>query len=122
MKSFLGVCAIAGILAAVPAAAEHHEADNTGNNARDRGEKTVTPMDQGGSDADRDLTAAIRKELVGDDSLSTNAHNVKIVTVDGVVTLRWPVKDAAEKATVASKAQAAKGVKRIDNQLEVETK
>jgi len=121
MKSFLGVCAIAAILAAVPAAAEHHEADNTGKNMRDRDDKTLSPMDQGESAADRELTATIRKAIVGDDSLSTNAHNVKIVTVDGVVTLRGPVKTAAEKATVASKAQAAKGVKRVDDQLEIET-
>ena len=121
MKSFLGVCAIAAILAAVPAAAEHHEADNTGRNVRDRDDKTLSPMDQGGSAADREVTATIRKAIVGDDSLSTNAHNVKIVTVDGVVTLRGPVKTAAEKATVASKAQATKGVKRVDDQLEIET-
>ena len=121
MKAFLGVCAIAAILAAVPAAAEHHDADNTGKNVRDRDDKTLVPTDQGGSAADREVTAAIRREIAGDDSLSTNAHNVKIVTVDGVVTLRGPVKTAAEKATVASKAEAAKGVKRVDNQLEIET-
>jgi osmotically-inducible protein OsmY len=121
MKVFLGVCAFAGFLAVGAAAADHHDADNTGKNVRDRGDKTLTPMDQGGSAADRELTADIRRMIVGDDSLSTNAHNVKIVTVDGVVTLRGPVKTAGEKATVASKAQAAKGVKRVDNLLEVET-
>jgi len=123
MKSFLSVCAFAAILAAVPAAAaDPHEADNSGKNVRDRDDKTLTPMDQGGSASDRELTAAIRREIVKDDTLSTNAHNVKIVTRDSVVTLRGPVKNAAEKAAVASKAEQAKGVKRVDNQLEVETK
>ena len=122
MKLFLSVCAFAGVLAVVAGAADQHEADNTGRNVRDRGDKTLTPLDQGGSAADRELTADIRRKIVGDNSLSTNAHNVKIVTIDGVVTLRGPVKSAAEKESVASKAQVAKGVKRVDNQLEVETK
>ena len=121
MKLLLSAFAIACIVAVAPAGAEH-AADNTGRNVRDRDEKTLTPPDQGGSAADRELTAAIRRSIVGDDSLSTNAHNVKIVAVDGVVTLRGPVKDTGEKATVASKAQATAGVKRVDNQLEVETK
>ena len=122
MKVLLSICAFAGILAVVPAAAGQYDADNTGKNVRDRGDKTITPMDQGGSAADRELTAVIRRSIVEDDSLSTNAQNVKIVTVDGVVTLRGPVKDGAEREVVASKASAAKGVKRVDNQLEVETK
>lgn len=122
MKSLLSVCAFAALLAVVPAGAGQYDADNTGRNVRDRDDKTLTPTDQGGSAADRELTARIRKAIVDDDALSTNAQNVKIVTVDGVVTLRGPVKSADEKAMVASKAQAAKGVKRVDNQLEVESK
>ncbi len=49
-----------------------------------------------------------------------NAKNVKIITQDGVVTLRGPVKSAEEKAMIASVAQKTGGVKRVDNQLEVE--
>src|SRR5690349_13956463 len=100
--------------------AGRYDADDTGRNVRDRGGDTKTPGDQGGSASDRDLTARIRNAIVDDDDLSTNAHNVKIVTVDGVVTLRGPVKSASEKAAVASKAQHVAGVKRVDNQLEVE--
>jgi len=62
----------------------------------------------------------IRKAVVDNDSLSTNAHNVKIITVDGAVTLRGPVKTAEEKATVEALAQKASGVKSVDNQLEVD--
>ena len=54
-----------------------------------------------------------------DDSLSMMAKNVKIVSENGAVTLRGPVKNAAEKAKIAQLAQnAVQGVK-IDNQIEV---
>ena len=120
MKIRLSVFAIAAVLAAGPAlAADPPDADNSARNVRDRNDKTLTPMDQGGSEADRDLTATIRRAIVADDALSTDAHNVKIITQDQVVTLRGPVKSDAEKAAVAAKAQQAKGVKRVDNQLEV---
>lgn len=96
------------------------DADNTDRNERDRDGDTLTPMDQGKSEADRTITQTIRKAVVGNDSLSTNAHNVKIITVDGAVTLRGPVKTAEEKATVEALAEKASGVKSVDNQLEVE--
>jgi osmotically-inducible protein OsmY len=123
MMRLVIACVVMSTLALGAALAEQPQTapDNTGKNVRDRGE-TLTPMDQGGSAGDRELTAAIRKSIVDDDSLSTNAHNVKIIMVDGVVTLRGPVKTPAEKAAVAALAQKAKGVKRVDNQLEVEAK
>jgi len=96
------------------------DADNTGRNVRDRDETAKTPTDQGNSEADRNITAHIRKEIVSNDGLSTNAHNVKIITTDGIVTLRGPVKSTQEKAWVAAAAHRAPGVKRVDNQLEIE--
>ena len=57
--------------------------------------------------------------MVSDDSLSTTAKNVKIITNDGVVTLRGPVKSEHEKQAIAAKAQQVAGVQRVDNQLEV---
>jgi len=126
MNVFLRACAIAGILVTGPALvlAEQHggtKADNTERNERDRDGKTLTPTDQGGSAEDRDVTAAVRKAIVADDALSTNAQNVKIVTVAGVVTLRGPVETPAEKAAIAATAEKTKGVKRVDNQLEIKT-
>ena len=94
------------------------DATNTKMNERDRSGAALTPMDQGGG-KDRDITAAIRRSVVGDGSLSFNAKNVKIITVGGKVTLRGPVKSDAEKATIESKAKAAVGVTEVDNQLEV---
>lgn len=101
-------------------AADAHDADNTGRNARDAGGTTLTPMDQGENEADRTITQQIRKAVVNHEQLSTNAKNVKIITQNGVVTLRGPVKSAEEKATIASVAQKTGGVKRVDNQLEIE--
>ena len=97
------------------------DADNTKRNARDADGTTLTPLDQGESEADRTITQQIRKAVVADGNLSTNAQNVKIITRDGVVTLRGPVKSPEEKATIASFAQQTGGVKRVDNQLEIES-
>jgi hyperosmotically inducible periplasmic protein len=96
-------------------------ADNSKKNQRDRDPSALTPGDQGGSEADRTITQKIRQTVVKDGALSMNAKNVKIITVDGVVTLRGPVKSDQEKATIAAYAQGVDGVKRVDNQLELAT-
>ena len=96
-------------------------ADNTGRNARDSDGNTMTADKQSNSKDDLEITRRIRAAIMDDKSLSTSARNVKIVTVGGVVTLRGPVETSAEKATVASTAEKTKGVKHVDNQLEVKT-
>ena len=93
--------------------------DNSGRNERDRNDATKTAGDQSESEADRTISQNIRKAVTSDDSVSTNGKNVKIITVDGVVTLRGPVKSEAEKANIAAKAQQIAGVKNVENQLEV---
>ena len=95
------------------------EPDNTGRNVRDRNEATKTPGDQSENEADRTITQNIRKAITADDSLSTNAKNVKIITNDGTVTLRGPVKSEKEKADIEAKAKQVAGVKSVDNQLEI---
>ncbi len=97
-------------------------ADNTKKNERDRDSNTLTPGDQGGSEGDRNLTAEIRKAVVGADGLSMDAKNVKIITKDGVVTLRGPVASADEKTKIDGLAKGVAGVKSVDNQLEVAAK
>jgi osmotically-inducible protein OsmY len=97
-------------------------ADNTGKNARDRGTEARTPMDQGETESDRTISQQIRSEVVKDDALSVNGKNVKIIAIDGVVTLRGPVETAREKADIAKIAKHVEGVKRIENQLEVAAK
>jgi osmotically-inducible protein OsmY len=98
-----------------------HPADNSAKNARDRDGDTLTPADQAkGSDADVKTTQMIRKAVVADGALSTNAHNVKIITLDGTVTLRGPVDSQAEKVKVAQiAAQHAGGTTKVKDQLEV---
>lgn len=96
------------------------DAENTGVNVRDRGDATVTPEEQGGEEGDRELTAAVRRAIVEDDSLSLNAHNVKIITRNGTVTLRGPVESTAERTKIGQLAEKTTGVKRVDNQLEID--
>ncbi len=94
-------------------------ADDTGRNTRDRDGDTLTAQKQSNRKSDVELTRRIRRAIVKDNSLSTNAHNVKIVTRGGAVTLRGPVASTEEKDAVAKKAEAVKGVDKVDNQLEV---
>jgi osmotically-inducible protein OsmY len=96
-----------------------HAPDNTARNARDRNTHAVTAGDQAENEADRTVTMQIRRTLMEDDSLSTNGKNVKIITINGVVTLRGPVNSDREKNEIGRKAREVTGVKNIDNQLEV---
>ena len=91
--------------------------DNSGRNVRDRNDQTKTAGYQSESEADRTISQNIRKALTADDSLSTNAKNVKIITNDGTVTLRGPVKSEKEKTDIEAKAKHVSGVKSVDNQL-----
>ena len=98
-------------------------ADNSRMNTRDRSGATQTPQDQAvTTEADRKLLAAVRRAVTTDKSLSTSAHNVKIVTKDGVVTLRGPVNSADEKSKVGQLAQQVAGVSSVQNQLDVKTR
>ena len=94
-------------------------ADNSGRNKRDRSGETQTSGDQSNSSPDIKTTAAIRRAIIQDDSLSVMAKNVKIVANHGEVTLRGPVKSAAEKTKISQLAQNAALGAKIDNQLEV---
>jgi osmotically-inducible protein OsmY len=70
--------------------------------------------------SDRMLTKKIRQSLVADKSLSTYGHNVKIISKDGMVTLKGPVHSEEEKSTIASKAaEVAGGPDKVTNQLTV---
>lgn len=96
----------------------HLDKDNTGINARDRDLNTITPTNQSETEADRVLTQRIRAAIIEDKNLSTDAQNIKIITINGVVTLRGPVLNEAEKANIARKLTSLIGVQRVDNQLE----
>ena len=99
--------------------AAQHPADNTGRNVRDRSGSTLTATDQSNSKMDLEMAQKIRREVVKDDSLSTMAHNVKIISVDGVVTLRGPVKTEQEKEHIAAVAKKVAGPSRVNDHLEI---
>jgi hyperosmotically inducible protein len=93
--------------------------DNTEVNVRDRTDAAKTPIDQNENQKDIDITANIRKRVV-DTKMSVNAQNIKIVTQDGKVTLRGPVKSDDEKAQIEKMAHDVAGAANVDNQLEVQ--
>ena len=106
-------------LMALPAGAQQTAPDNTKVNKADRAKGAVTADQQEESAADRDLTKKIRQSVVGDKSLSTYAHNVKIVTQDGQVTLKGPVRSEAEKISIAAKATEIAGAGKVTNEITV---
>ena len=94
--------------------------DNTAVNKRDRSPGEATADQQKMNPADRALTAKIRSAVMADKSLSTYAHNVKIISQSGTVTLKGPVRSNAEVESIVSKATAsAGGSDKVVNQLSV---
>ena len=119
MKKISLILLVASAFTLSAIAEEKTAADNTAKNERDSSGETKTSGDQSESPEDIKISAAIRRAVVAEKSLSMTAKNVKIITADGMVTLRGPVKNAEEKATIAKLAKSAAGKAKIDNQLEV---
>lgn len=95
------------------------DADNTGRNVRDRGKQTLTPLDQGNSTGDLKISQQIRQEVTATKGLSVNAQNVKIITVNGQVTLRGPVRTTEEKNLIGEIAARVAQMDNVNNQLEI---
>ena len=95
------------------------EGDNTAVNVRDTSAHEVTADHQKMNKSDTRITQLIRRAVVKDKSLSTYAHNVKVITANGQVTLKGPVETTAEKDKIFSKAVRIAGARNITNQLEV---
>ena len=94
--------------------------DNTKVNKRDRSAGEVTADQQKMNAADRELTRKIRRSIIADKSLSTYAHNIKIISQNGAVTLKGPVKSNDEKQTVIAKAVAVAGsADKVTDQISV---
>ena len=113
-SALLGLCAVTMAQDSPPVAP-----NNSAVNVRDRAPGAMTAGEQSNAKSDVALTRKIRRAVVKDHSLSMLAHNVKIVTANGNVTLRGPVNSEAEKVAIASKAKAIAGAGNVDNQLEV---
>lgn len=94
--------------------------DNTGVNQRDRSKAEPTADQQKENKSDRELARQIRRALVKDKSLSTYAHNVKVIARNGTVTLRGPVQSDQEKQAVEAKAAEVAGdAGKITSEIEV---
>jgi osmotically-inducible protein OsmY len=94
-------------------------ADNTKVNTRDRAKGAVTADQQKDNSTDRDLTQKIRRALMQDKTLSSYAHNVKVIAQGGQVTLKGPVRSDKERKRVESKAVEVAGVGHVTNQMSV---
>jgi hyperosmotically inducible periplasmic protein len=99
------------------------EPDNTKTNRRDRSPDEPTAQQQKENDADRALARQVRRALVKDQSLSTYAHNIKVIAQNGIVTLKGPVHSDQEKQAIEAKAaEAAGGAEKVKSEIEVSGK
>jgi len=111
---------LAGSVLAGPIQQEQQPApDNTKTNQGDASKNAKTADQQKMNPADRETTKKIRSALIDDKSLSTYAHNIKIITTDGMVTLKGPVRSEDEKSSIEAKARQVAGDSNVTNNLTV---
>ena len=94
-------------------------ADNTKVNTRDRVKTAKTADQQKENGGDREITRKVRRALMNDKTLSTYAHNVKVIAQGGQVTLKGPVRSDDERKAVESKAVEVAGAGHVTNQMSV---
>src|SRR6266496_72830 len=92
--------------------------DNTKMNQRNQ----PTADQQQNNRSDRDITQQIRKAISEDKTFSTYAHNVKVITQNGQVTLKGPVRSDEEKRAIEAKAAAIAGDGKVTSELTVKPK
>jgi hyperosmotically inducible periplasmic protein len=98
------------------------QADNTKMNQRDRNSNEATADQQKANPSDRDISQQIRKSIASDKSLSSYGHNVKVITQNGMVTLKGPVRSEDEKKAVEDKAAEVAGADKVTNEIDVQPK
>jgi osmotically-inducible protein OsmY len=98
---------------------QQEQPDNTKMNKGDASKDATTADQQKMNPTDRAITQKIRAEIMKDKSLSTYAHNVKIITQDGKVTLKGPVRTRDEKASVEEKAAAIAGDGNVTSEIDI---
>jgi hyperosmotically inducible protein len=110
----------AGALLAGPIQQDQQPApDNSKTNQGDADKGAMTAQQQKMNPADRDTSKLIRSALVKDKSLSTYAHNIKIITRDGKVTLKGPVRSEDEKNEITAKAASIAGADNVNDELTI---
>jgi osmotically-inducible protein OsmY len=97
-------------------------ADNTTVNQRDRNPNEPTADRQTNNLSDRDVTQQIRQAIMKDKSLSSYAHNVKVITQNGQVTLKGPVRSDEEKRAIEAKATEIVGENKVTSELDIKPK
>jgi len=121
MQVFLVATCLA-VPAATFASTQPPAPDNSKVNARDRQPRQPTADQQANSKSDVQITRDIRKALMADKELSTYAHNIKVITRNGKVTLKGPVRTPEEKATVEAKVAEVAGAANVTSQVSVTDK
>ncbi len=120
IRSFLCALTISLLAgASLAQAADTIKSDNTGMNKLDGSRGAVTADQQGSSKSDREITRLIRKSVVSDKALSSYGHNIKIITRDGVVTLKGPVKSEREKMDILNRANTVTGGASVTDEMSV---
>ena len=118
MCTGLLLCSGAFALAQIPTG-QQTAPDNTKVNEQDRSKDEPTADQQKDNRPDRDITQQIRQSIMKDKTLSTYAHNVKIITQNGQVTLKGPVRSDDEKRMVEAKATEVAGEKNVTSELNI---
>ena len=119
LKWSAGAFVMIGVLSSSVFAIAQTPPDNTKVNTRDRAKGAVTADQQKDNANDRDLTQKIRKALMADKSLSTYAHNVKVVAQGGQVTLKGPVRSEDERKAVEAMAVEVAGATHVTNEMSI---
>lgn len=93
--------------------------DNAKSNQVDASNASTADA-QSNKATDLDITKRIRQSVMAEKSLSTYAHNVKIITVNGGVTLKnGVVRSQDEKNAIEIKAEAVAGKQQVTNELKI---
>jgi osmotically-inducible protein OsmY len=108
------------MLSGVHAIAQNSPApDNTKVNKSDRAAGALAADQAKNNKSDREVMKEIRKSIVDDKSLSSYAHNVKVIAQNGQVTLKGPVHSEEERKSIESKATEVAGAGNVTNQITV---
>ena len=123
IRSIVGTFVLSGLLLTGGLQAQSTQADNTKANKGDSStQSTTADKAMKNNLSDRQVEAHIRREIVKDKNLSMYAHNIKIVSANGKVTLRGPVRSEEEKQTVEQYAKKYAADQNVINELTVKPK
>jgi hyperosmotically inducible periplasmic protein len=119
MPALLFVVSVGGMVASAQDSSQQAAPDNTKVNQQDQDKSQPTADQQKDNRSDRDIVQQIRQSVVKDKSLSTYAHNVKIISQNGMVTLKGPVRSDDEKRAIETKAADIAGSDKVTSELQV---